>query len=222
MRLSAVLLARVIFFVESVDLNPRGAAYYPDVIRGLVERYQFMNFPQKLEDFDEQKGVTLAVGKLGDQTIEKVVIYNWGLTLETTSSTANAEQLLNQALLWGAANLNLHYNPEMIKRKAYVSHVTFHSDVPLLSPPPIFQRIAKAMDKSIAENLKLAYSFQPYAILLGIDPEDQRIPVQRFSVERRDGIAFAENKYFSAAPVPTDLHLRLLEELERAMGPAHN
>jgi hypothetical protein len=69
MQLAAVLLARVALFVESVDLNPRGEAFYPAVIRGLVDHYHFQSFPQKLEDYDEQKGVTLrlecpAIGRL--------------------------------------------------------------------------------------------------------------------------------------------------------------
>ncbi len=59
--------------------------------------------------------------------------------------------------------------------------------------------------------------FQPTGILIAIDPEEVRIPIQRFSIERREGAAFRENKYFSAAPVQTDLHLRVLEEFERAM-----
>src|SRR6266852_1851338 len=105
MELSAVLLARVIFFVESVDLNPRGAAFYPDIIRGLVERYNFQSYPEKVEDFDEQKGVTLTLGRLGDRTIDKVVIYNWGLTLDTTSSTDDAETLLDEALVWATNSL---------------------------------------------------------------------------------------------------------------------
>jgi hypothetical protein len=216
MELSAVLLARVIFFVESVDLNPRGEAYYPDVIKALVERYQFQSFPQKFEDFDEAKGVTLAGGRIGNRNVDKVVIYNWGLTLETTTSTADAEQILDEALTWGAQNLHLHYERAMIKRKAYVSHITFYSNVPLLSLNPALSSTADAISKAVAATLKLQYAFQPTGILIGLDPEEQRIPVQRFSIERRDGIAFRENKYFSAAPVPTDLHLRFVEEFEKS------
>jgi hypothetical protein len=217
MQLSAVLLARVAFFVESVDLNPRGQAFYPAVIRGLVEHYQFQSFPQKLEDYDEQKGVTLAVGRSGDRTIDKVVIYSWGLTIDTTSSTSDAEQLLDEALRWSAANLRLTYDRAMIKRKAYLSQVTFYSDAALLPLNPLFDGIAKTVSDTVTSNLKLPYRFRPVGILLGADPEEQVIPVQRFSIERRERIAFSENKYFSSAPIPTELHLRLLDEYEKAM-----
>lgn len=217
MQLSAVLLARVIFFVESVDLNPRGSAYYPDIIQALVNRYGFQSFPQKLEDFNEEKGVALVSGKSGNRVIERVVIYNWGLTLDTTSSTTDSEELLDEALRWCTDNLRISYKPEMIKRKAYVSQITFYTDVPLLLLNPILGSIAERLAKTVSSNLRLPYVFGPRGIQISVDPEVQRIPVQVFSVERREGVPFADSKYFSAAPVQTDVHIELLSELESAL-----
>jgi hypothetical protein len=105
----------------------------------------------------------------------------------------------------------------MIKRKAFVSQIIFYSDVPLLSVNPILDVIGKRISKEVSNNLKLPYEFQPGGVSLGIDPEEQRIPVPAFSIERREGVAFSENKYFSAAPVSTDTHLALIEEFERAV-----
>ena len=65
MQLAAVILARALLFVESFDLNPRGKAYYPDIVQGLVEKCGFQKFPQKLEDFDETKGVDSSAGNRG-------------------------------------------------------------------------------------------------------------------------------------------------------------
>jgi hypothetical protein len=217
MQLSAVLLARVVYFVESVDLNPRGGAYYPDLIHALVERYQFKGFPQKLEDYDESKGVSLIAGKYGDRTIAKVTIYNWGLTLDTTSSTTDAEELLVDALKWATANLKLHYAREMIKRKYYVSQFIFYSDVPLLSLNPALDTIADRVSKEVSQHLKLPYVFQTSGTRLSIDPEAQRIPVLPLTIERREGIAFSENKYFSSAPLSTDTHVSVIDEFERSM-----
>ena len=198
-------------------MNPRGASYYPDLIRALVERYQFQGFPQKLEDYDEQKGVALVAGKYGDRTIAKVTIFNWGLTLDTTSSTSDAEELLIDALKWAAANLKLHYAPEMVKRKSYVSQFIFYSDVPLLSLNPVLDTIGSRVSKDVSQNLKLPYVFKPSGVRLSIDPESQVLPVQFFTVERREGTAFAENKYFSSAPLSTDTHISVIDELERSV-----
>lgn len=217
MQLSAVILARVVYFVESVDLNPKGAAYYPDIITAFVNRYGFQKYPQKPEDFDEQKGVALSQGKFENKTIEQATIYNWGVTLETRSSTEDAEELLEDALVWGAKSLRLHFTPDMIKRKSYVSQLTFYSDARMLLLNPFLSTVAQKISDEVTTNLKLKYQFQPTGVIIGVDPESQKIPVQVFTVERRVGVAFSEGKYFSAAPVPTTIHLRLLEEFERTI-----
>jgi hypothetical protein len=219
MKLSAVLLARTIFFVESAELNPRGAAYYPDIITKLVERYQFKNYPTKFEDFNETKGIVLAAGKHGDKTIQAVTIYNWGISLDTTSSTKDSESLLIEALTWAAENIKLHFSPDMIKRKAYVSHLLVQSDAPILALNPFFDSVSSQINKELASSVRLPYHFVPRGISFGLDPEEQRIPVQVFSIERRDGVAYSEGKYFATAPVPTDVHFSILEQFERA---AHN
>ena len=62
MRLSAVLLARVIGFLEMNDLNPRGKVRLPAVASMLVDRFGFAKYPQKPEEFDETKGVEFVEG----------------------------------------------------------------------------------------------------------------------------------------------------------------
>ena len=221
MKLSAVLLARVVYFVESVDLNPFGKAYYPEVVNALVTRYNFLKFPSKLEEFDETKGVNLSAGRFDGKTIVNVTIYNWGLTLDTNSSTKDSEALLVGALTWAAENLRLNFKPEMIKRKAFVSHFTFYSDAPLLELNPVLDTVGIRISKEVSANLKLDYKFETRGISLAIDPESQRIPVQLFTIERREGTAFSEGKYFSAAPVSTETHQSLIEEVERATRRVH-
>ncbi len=217
MQLSAVLLARVLLFIESNDLNPRGAAFYPDIIRGLAQRYNFQKYPQKFEDLDESKGVDFELGKIDGHTIQKVTIYSYGIALETTSSTRDSETLLQDALQWASKTLGLNYQPEMVKRKVYTSQVTFYSKVPLLFIDPILQDIRVTVSKLVSENLKLECIYEPSGILLSMDPETQRIPAPAFTVERRVATAFSENKYFSSAPLPTEVHLALLEQYEKHM-----
>jgi len=64
MELASIILARAMAWVEPTDLNPRGAVFYPDLTKALVARYNFQKFPQKLEDFDESKGVAFGLGDL--------------------------------------------------------------------------------------------------------------------------------------------------------------
>jgi hypothetical protein len=217
MQLSAVFLARVLFFVEAIDLNPRGTAYYPALVRALVERYGFQKFPQKPEEFDESKGMTFEQGRFEDVTLDKLVIYDNGLQLDTTRGTDASEAILTDALVWASQTLGLVYKPEMVKRKGYVSQFSFYSEAPLLQTNPILNDLSGKVSKIASQNLKFPISFQPSAILISQDPEGQRLPASAFSIERRAQTPFSEKKYFSAAPLPTDAHLRLVEEYEQSI-----
>jgi hypothetical protein len=217
MQLSAVFLARVVFFLEVIDLNPRGAAYYPTLARALVERYGFQKYPSKLEDFDEAKGITFEQGRAGDITIVQLVIYQNGIQLDTATDTDSSEAIVMDALGWASQTLGLVYKPEMLKRKSYVSNLTFYSDAPLLQTNPVLNRISIKISKAVSENLRFPFSFQPTAIQIGHDPEAQTIPVAPFSIQRRAQTPFSENKYFSTAPVSTKIHLSLIEEYEKSV-----
>jgi len=82
-------------------LNPRGAVFYPDLTKALVARYNFQKFPQKLEDFDESKGVAFGFGRLGDTVIEQLVIYTYGIVLDTRISTQESRRLLEESVRVG-------------------------------------------------------------------------------------------------------------------------
>jgi hypothetical protein len=43
---------------------------------------------------------------------------------------------------------------------------------------------------------------------------ERKYGIASFSITRRAEARFSENKYFSEAPLPTDLHLKLLEQFE--------
>jgi hypothetical protein len=38
-----------------------------------------------------------------------------------------------------------------------------------------------------------------------------------FSIERRAEVPFRDNKYFSSAPLPTQDHVAILQEIEKAL-----
>jgi hypothetical protein len=39
-----------------------------------------------------------------------------------------------------------------------------------------------------------------------------------FSIERRSGLPLAQNRWFCSAPLPTDEHLALLEQMEKDLS----
>jgi hypothetical protein len=218
MQLASVLLARAIAWVEPSDLNPRGATFYPQLTKALVARYGFRKFPERPDDYDESKGVTFSSGRLGDSTIDQLVIYAYGIMLDTRISTQESKRLLEDAFEWGGEELGLAYKPGMVKRWQYTSNLTFNSAVQMADASSALRKLTASVEKAVAnvtgEDLKYDVS------ILGIDYDQlaRKHPLGRFSIQRRDNTPFSENKYFSDAPLPTDVHLRLLEQFEKDLS----
>jgi len=220
-KLSAVVLARVLGYIEAIDLNPRGTIFYPEFTQEFVERYKFQKFPQKLEEFDESKGVEFHQGKIGNLVIQKFVIWNSILVVETRSNTADSKQILEEALLWGAGKFGLNYKPGMIKRFAYVSDLTFHSDVTLFNTNPAVTQLAAETSKAVSEIWQEPIKYEPMGVAVGHDPLSRKYGIASFSISYRGESKFSENKYFSEAPLPTDRHIALLEVFEAGMKRLH-
>ena len=215
MQLSAVLLARVVAFIETFDLTPRGGVYYPDLVEALVRRYGFQKFPQRIEEFDETKGVEFLTGRDGDKVIERFVIWNTLLLLETRSSTDDSKDILERALSWGEKEFRLAYRPGMVKRWAYVSNITFETDFPLLaSVSGPLRKLSLGTTNALAEAIGERLDYEPTVITLTHDQLARKYGLAGLTIQRRVDAPFSDNKYFSEAPLPTQTHIHLLEAFE--------
>jgi hypothetical protein len=212
---TSVLLARAIGWVEVIDLNPRGKTYYPSLVEGLVQRYGFAAYPQKLEDFDEVKGVKFTSGRAGETVIEQAIIYTHGILLDTRDSTETSQRILEGILEWGANEFGLAYQAGTIKRWAYYSQVTFTSDVSLSFMHPALQRLCMRMGDVVQDISGEKLKYEPANLTLNHDLLLRQHPYGSFSIQKRAGVPFSENQYFSDAPLPTDIHLQLLSDFEQ-------
>jgi hypothetical protein len=215
MKISAVLLARFFAFIETFDLNPRGKVYFPELVNALVERYGFAKFPQKLEEFDESKGVTFQSGRSKEFAIEQVQVFDHAIYVDTHSSTADSEKFFYEVLTWLSKDMGLAFNPNMVKRKTYVSQVTFFSDAMQKVYHPAMAKVAKRLSQRVPEYYGQPLEYQPSGFMVTYDPLTIKSGPANFTIDRRADTLFTENKFFSTAPLPTEEHIALLEELER-------
>jgi hypothetical protein len=213
-RLSAVILARTLAFIEIYDLNPKGKLFLPDFIKAMAERYKFETLPKPEER--QEKGLIFQEGKIGNKVIVKLTIFDALIVLETRSNTSDSKQLIEEMLLWAAAKFDLTYSPGSIKRFAYVSDVSFYSDVPLLgaASPPLIELAAKT-GEALTEIWQEPVQYYPASVAVAHDPMARKNGIAPFTITYRAESRFSENKYFSEAPLPTDMHLQFLEEYER-------
>jgi hypothetical protein len=133
---------------------------------------------------------------------------------ETASSTTDSEKILEEALNWSAATFGMDYRPGMIKRKAHVSQLTFYSDSIFKNLHPALLKISAKISARVPQYFGLNVEYRPSSFAITYDPLTLKNGVAPFSIEPRAEVPYSENKYFSTAPLPTEEHINLLEELE--------
>jgi hypothetical protein len=215
MRLGAITKARALAIIELDELNLGGRVRFSDCVAPLISRYRFEKYPQKPEDFDlEDKGVKFESGKAGEITIDSLVIYAGAIYVDTLASTDVSQNILIEMLQWARGELGLTYKDGMINRWGYISDLVFYTDFPILaSVSPAVKRLAEKTS-SVTERLWSGLKFESMAVNIGHDPTARKNGVASFIIQHRINSNFNQNKYFSEAPLPTDLHLKFLEEFE--------
>ncbi len=214
-------MSRVLAFVDTADLSPTAGINAPEFVREIAKQFQFQKYPQTLEELDPLKGMTFLTGRIGKRTISKFVIWSNVLVIETRSNTTEAKALLEEIILWSAAKFNLTYAPEMITRYAYISDLSFYSEAPILSVSPLWENIARKTSAALTEIWKEPIHYEPFEFKIGHDPLVRKWEIAPFQITRRVEHKFTENKYFSEAPLTTDMHVALLEEYEAGILALH-
>lgn len=217
MRQPVVLLARTLAYIDVLSLNRDGRLFFPDLIKALVQRYEFQKSPQTLEELDIKKGIEFFSGRSGEQPIQKFSIWNSVLVVETVSNTDQSKAIIEDILVWASEAFGLAYAPSSISRYAYVSDVSFYSDAPLLNLSPAVTALNNTLSREMSEIWQEPLHYQTLSVRFGHDPVSRAFNIAPFSIERKGDAKFSENKYFSEAPLPTHVHLGLLEQFEKVV-----
>jgi hypothetical protein len=212
--ISAILLARSIAIVDINDLNPRGQLFFPALVPLLVEKFAFQTFPSKKEEFNAENGIVFADGYFDGQQVNNLTVYSDGIKIETRSSTSDGRLILIDALNWLKKEVGLNFSERMITRWGYVSQLTFHSDVDLVSLHPALSVLSNHVSSSVSERVGTERKFMPYGFFVNFDRGDAQVPMANFNIERRNNVPLGEGKYFSAAPLETDMHIEIIQEFE--------
>lgn len=219
MELLSISKARSIAQFPTDELNPHGRALIPDVVAALIERYGFIKFPQKPEEFDEDKGVSFELGRWNDLSIDQLLVFTDGLIVDTRSSTGDSSAIIADVLTWAADSFGLTFRPDMLSRQIYFSEVTFRSECQLSTLNPALSKVAEMLSASVARITGQVLPYDVAQFNFNFDPLESKLIISPFRVERLGNTPYSENKYYSTAPMPTEEHLELLAVFESALKP---
>ncbi|MGA9770964.1 MAG: hypothetical protein WBV94_18155 [Blastocatellia bacterium] len=220
MELVSVELARVIWLIDAREINPRGLNLWHAFLPALAEKYKFVDYPREMNlDHNRDPGDRFFGGSYRNAQGMDVTInftsFEDGMVAETRSSTRDSEAFLEGIAEWIVKDFSLVFSPEMIRMKGYVSEVIVTSECLLNSLNPKLDKFANRLSSLVYTQTE-TYIYQPAALSFSCDLAKGLRP-SPFRFERKNDVPFSENKYYSQAPLQTDIHLELLNELEQIL-----
>jgi hypothetical protein len=231
MKIIQVRLARSIWLFDLGDLNPRGKDISEDLIDWIKDNYDFKIAPDPRVIAG---GVSAAPAVPGNQApsgiefqrghfqareeifieINKLTLYNDGIVIDTSSSTADSDRFAQDLLQSAARDFALAFDDETVRKRLYLSELIVRSELSFDLINPRLAAFSRRIEESMIEVPKP--QFQIGGLSFWSEPNDagqHRV----FALERQLGKAVEDRRYFSRAPLTTDEHFKLLKELEQIL-----
>jgi len=232
MKIKNVKLARSIWLFDLQDLNPSGKDIAADVFDWIKDSYDFAVAPDlrailaapktNPTEGDNQPLPNGAVFERGHfqaredvfVEISKLTVYNDGIVIDTPSSTMDGDRFAQDLLESAARQFSLAYDEETIRKRIYSSELILRSEISLELINPRLAAFGTRVSEVLAKDSMV--QFQIAGLQFWSEPNDAG-KHKLFTLERQVGKAFAEGRYYSQAPMQTNEHFRLLEELEKVV-----
>ena len=213
MKLLIIERSRITTLFERVRSS--GQLYLPHAASQLAERYSFFGVPRTLEDLGGGK-LEFKHGLFEGNAIETLDVYNDGVIVSSQSNTDFLDKFLDDLSVWSENYLGLSAIKTHTVEKIFESVLVVEFDREVLKPLNAYANIARMVEKALQDSSKLEVSYQNFSMAFSADqtknPALKPIP---FRFERRVGIEFALNQFYTTAPLKTKQHLEILEALER-------
>lgn len=217
MKLISVPMARSIWMFDLAEFNPKGLNLWP-VCEWLIEKYHFSAYPKNLLDLSPEKTLTFKAGSFVNSKAENVLIsltiFNNGLSAETISSTDDSDEFLQQAAGEISKNFGMTVPPSVAR--GYVSQLEIESKISLSGANPTLAKLIDLLSASVspADGKPRKYDFG--VLQFWTEDTNPATSPAYFRFERKIGLPFSSNRYFSQSALKTHEHLEFLKAFENA------
>tara|TARA_R110001599_G_C12157608_1_gene651997 strand:+ start:551 stop:1138 length:588 start_codon:yes stop_codon:yes gene_type:complete len=183
----------------------------------LVERYRFEKHPS-LDDLLSDKQV-FHLGMFNDEQIDSFEIYTDGVVVKSRCNSKVLEAFLDDLDVWLEADLGFNKIETHAAGKAFVSDIIVEMDPVVFAALEQYQLVTADIGRNIQHLWRRDIPrFTSAGIMFAVD--DTLVPGMKpmpFRLERKLGTGFEKNLFFSSAPLTTDLHFEVLDNLEERM-----
>ena len=177
-------------------------------------RYNFARSPDLSLPREElrQNGLVFDLGALeteaGEISINNLSIHNDGLVIRA-NTTEHAEQFFNDFITWLVKDYGCR---NVASKMLYASDVVVDFEWPAANVINNYHNIANIVLSNINENREAdSAAFSGFSI----EFVTRSATMPKFTIERRLGSSVEDERYFCSAPLTTERHIQVLEEIEQ-------
>ena len=190
-----------------------------DAIRKITETFQFLKyptgFPEASGGYHFQEGKIVIEDRV--VTIKAMTIYNDGFSVEVYSGTDDGMIVLEKMLDVGES-LGMR-RPIAAPTLYFNSYIVLDLDNSINKMLVNYDRISRLLGDAMGIEGKhdlrtIEFSVDPK----GLVKEWGQLNPTVFQLERRTGVDYSQDRFFSAAHTETKNHLRILEGIERLLA----
>ena len=215
-------LGSVVVFFPPEEIQPTRGIPISKAVYSIGDRYGFLRVPDPAKPISklDQEGYQFTDGTFvcrnENFTINEFTVYNDGISI-SSCNTDTSESFFEDLMSW--AREELEFRPFVHEpMKIYRSNITVKFDQPLSQIIKEFDKFSNALSTALEMHTEFSMPVDLIRIGMGVDQSKfGNLSPTPFSLERRIGVSFDEEWYFSEAPFPSTTHIKLLEELELAI-----
>jgi hypothetical protein len=201
------------------EFAPAAGSNSTSVISAIAARYGFTQVPMiTTQESMAKNGLPFGMGHFevnGTRfTVTDFVVYNDGI-VAVAEKTEWAEAFLEDVTSW-VKQFGFREISSGI-RKLYASTVVVDFETPLSRLLTGYEAISELITSRTVTIMPERKQMQFARLDFEIDRTTLvgQIALPRFALERRAAVSFAQERYFSTAPMHTTDHIAVLEEIER-------
>jgi hypothetical protein len=209
---------RVTILFPLEEVVPLGGINGPEALGKIQRRYEFLKTPDPTmtrEDVVKQ-GYKFSTGQIilsGKKTVViEFAIYNDGIVADARNSEI-AEAFLDDIIQFMQTEFEFRkFSSE--PRRYFHNQLVVEFEKPLGRLIPTFDKISRTISQFLGPDDAMNFA----RIDFQADKTGKSAVPPKLVIERRLGISFDKERYFSSAPIRTQEHVAVLEELERSIS----
>jgi hypothetical protein len=212
--------ARVTWLFPLEEFAPAAGSDGRSVLAAIAARYGFAQLPTiTTRDDMAKKGLPFGLGQFDIDgarvSISDFLVYNDGI-VAIAEKTEWADKFLEDVVEWVKREFGFR-EPSSGIRKLYASTLIVEFERPLsrlISGYELISELVSSRSITITPDRK-PLQFSRLDFEVDKTTLDGQTALPKFILERRGGVSFSQERYYSAAPMHTAHHLEVLTEIEK-------